>query len=144
MILAGRRLNDNMANYVASEIVRLMTGRRIHVKNSRVLIMGLTFKENCPDLRNSKVVDVVRELEKYGARVDVHDPWIDAAECKHEYGIRPVRTLKPHSYDAIVMAVAHRQFRELGLKKVRSYGKKVHVLYDIKYLFRGDEVDGRL
>ena len=144
MILAGRRLNDNMANYVASEIVRLMTSRRLHVKNSRILVMGLAFKENCPDLRNSKVVDVVRELEKYGAQVDVHDPWIDSAECKHEYGFRPVRTLKPRSYDAVVMAVAHRQFRELGLKKIRSYGKKSHVLYDIKYLFKGHEVDGRL
>jgi len=144
MILAGRRLNDNMANYVASEVVRLMTSRRIHVKGSRILIMGLTFKENCPDLRNSKVVDVVRELEKFGAKVDVYDPWIDAAECKHEYGIRPVRKLKDRHYDAVVMAVAHREFRELGLRKIRSYGKPGHVLYDIKYVFKGHEVDGRL
>jgi UDP-N-acetyl-D-galactosamine dehydrogenase len=144
MILAGRRLNDNMANYVASEIVRLMTDRRLHVKGSRILVMGLTFKENCPDLRNSKVVDVVRELEKFGAKVDVHDPWIDTAECVHEYGIRPTRTLKPRSYDAVVLAVAHREFRALGLKKIRSYGKRNHVLYDIKYLFKGHEVDGRL
>jgi UDP-N-acetyl-D-galactosamine dehydrogenase len=144
MILAGRRLNDNMALYVASEIVRLMTDRRLHVKGSRILVMGLTFKENCPDLRNSKVVDVVRELEKFGAKVDVHDPWIDTAECVHEYGIRPTRTLKPRSYDAVVLAVAHREFRALGLKKIRSYGKRNHVLYDIKYLFKGHEVDGRL
>jgi UDP-N-acetyl-D-galactosamine dehydrogenase len=144
MILAGRRLNDNMANYVASEVVRLMTSRRIHVKGSRILIMGLTFKENCPDLRNSKVVDVVRELEKFGAKVDVYDPWIDAAECKHEYGIRPVRKLKDRHYDAVVMAVAHKEFRELGLRKIRSYGKPGHVLYDIKYVFKDHEVDGRL
>ena len=144
MILAGRRLNDNMANYVASEIVRLMTSRRLHVKGSRILVMGLTFKENCPDLRNSKVVDVVRELEHFGAKVDVHDPWIDTAECVHEYGIRPTRSLKPRSYDAVVLAVAHREFRALGLKKIRSYGKRNHVLYDIKYLFKGHEVDGRL
>ena len=144
MILAGRRLNDNMATYVANEVVRLMTTKRIHVKGSRILIMGLTFKENCPDLRNSKVVDVVRELEKFGAKVDVHDPWIDSAECQHEYGIRPVKTVKEKSYDAVVLAVAHKEFRTLGLKKVRSYGKPVHVLYDIKYLFKGHEVDGRL
>src|SRR5882672_9773554 len=144
MILAGRRLNDNMSIYVAGEIIRLMTTRRIHVKNARILVMGLTFKENCPDLRNSKVVDVVRELEKYGAKVDVHDPWIDSAECKHEYGIRPVGKLKARHYHAIVMAVAHREFRELGLRKIRSYGKPGHVLYDIKYLFKGHEVDGRL
>jgi UDP-N-acetyl-D-galactosamine dehydrogenase len=144
MILAGRRLNDNMGLYVASEIMRLMTDRRRHVKGSRILVMGLTFKENCPDLRNSKVVDVVRELEKFGAKVDVHDPWIDTAECVHEYGIRPTRKLKPRRYDAIVLAVAHREFRALGLKKIRSYGKRNHVLYDIKYLFKGHEVDGRL
>ncbi len=144
MILAGRRLNDNMAIYVASEVVRLMTTKRIHVKGSRILVMGLTFKENCPDLRNSKVVDVVRELEKFGAKVDVHDPWIDSRECKHEYGIRPVGKLKARHYDAIVLAVAHREFRELGLRKIRSYGKSGHVLYDIKYLFKGHEVDGRL
>lgn len=144
MILAGRRLNDNMATYVANEVVRLMTTRRIHVKGSRILVMGLAFKENCPDLRNSKVVDVVHELEKFGAKVDVHDPWIDATECKHEYGFRPVGKLKDKHYDAIVMAVAHRQFRELGLRKIRRCGKAVHVLYDIKYLFKGHEVDGRL
>jgi UDP-N-acetyl-D-galactosamine dehydrogenase len=144
MILAGRRLNDNMAHYVAAEVVRLMTGRRIHVKGSRILIMGLTFKENCPDLRNSKVVDVVRELEKFGARVDVYDPWIDPAECRHEYGIRPVATPKARSYDAVVLAVAHREFRELGIRKIRQLGKPGHVLYDIKYLFKSREVDGRL
>ena len=144
MILAGRRLNDNMANYVAGEILRLMTGRRIHVKGSRILVMGLTFKENCPDLRNSKVVDVVRELEKFGAKVDVYDPWIDPAECRHEYGIRPIRTPKPRSYDAVVLAVAHREFRELGIRKIRAFGKPGHVLYDIKYLFKANQVDGRL
>jgi UDP-N-acetyl-D-galactosamine dehydrogenase len=144
MILAGRRLNDNMGNYVAGRVVKLLTDRRIHVKDARVLVMGLTFKENCPDLRNSKVVDVVRELQKYGARVDVHDPWVDAREARHEYGIRPVRELKRNSYDAIVMAVAHRQFRELGAEAVRRLGRRRHVLYDIKYVFPAAEVDGRL
>jgi UDP-N-acetyl-D-galactosamine dehydrogenase len=144
MILAGRRLNDNMGNYVAGQVVKLLTDRRIHVKGARVLIMGLAFKENCPDLRNSKVVDVVRELQKYGARVDVHDPWIDGREARHEYGIRPVRTLKRNTYDAIVMAVGHRQFREMGANAMRRLGRRNHVLYDIKYVFPAAEVDGRL
>jgi UDP-N-acetyl-D-galactosamine dehydrogenase len=111
MILAGRRLNDNMALHVANEVVRLMTHKRIHIRGARVLVLGLTFQENCPAFRNSKVVDVVRELEKYGAVVDVHDPWIDAAEARHEYGIKPVRTLREGHYDAAIVAVAHREFK---------------------------------
>jgi UDP-N-acetyl-D-galactosamine dehydrogenase len=144
MILAGRRLNDNMGSYVAGQIVKLMIDRRIPVKDARVLVMGLTFKENCPDLRNSKVVDVVRELQKYGAKVDCHDPWVDAREARHEYGIRPVRELKRNTYDAIVMAVAHRQFREQGTAAIRRLGRRNHVMYDIKYVFPAAEVDGRL
>jgi UDP-N-acetyl-D-galactosamine dehydrogenase len=144
MILAGRRINDNMALYVAQEIVKLMNARRIHVKGARVLVLGITFKENCPDIRNSKVVDVIRELEKYGAKVDVYDPWAESAECKHEYGIRPVRTLDRGKYDATVVAVAHREFRDLGIKGVRRLGRKNHVLYDIKQVFPAAEVDGRL
>src|SRR4029077_10998491 len=104
MILAGRRLNDNMALYVAQEITKLMTNRRIHVKGSRALVLGMTFKENCPDIRNSKVVDVVRELQKYGAKVDIYDPWADGAECKHEYGFRP--TPPPPPRNPYVPAVA--------------------------------------
>ena len=144
MILAGRRLNDNMGTYVAGRIVKLLTDRRIHVNGARVLVMGLTFKENCPDLRNSKVVDVVRELQKYGAQVECHDPWIDAREARHEYGIRPVRKLERNRYDAIVMAVAHRQFRDMGAEAIRRLGRRNHVLYDIKYVFPAAEVDGRL
>jgi UDP-N-acetyl-D-galactosamine dehydrogenase len=144
MILAGRRLNDNMGLYVASEILKLMTAKRIHVKGARVLVMGMTFKENCPDLRNSKVIDVVRELGKFGAKVDVHDPWVKPAEARHEYGIRPVATPRKGTYDAVVMAVAHRQFRELGVREVRRFAKKHHVLYDIKHVFRRAEADGRL
>ena len=144
MILAGRRLNDNMALYVAGEVARLMTQRRIHVKGSRVLVLGLTFKENCPDIRNSKVVDVVRELEKYGAKVDVHDPWVDAREARHEYGIRPVKAPKARSYDAVVLAVGHQQFKDLGASAVRRFGRRNAVVYDIKYLFSADQVDGRL
>jgi UDP-N-acetyl-D-glucosamine/UDP-N-acetyl-D-galactosamine dehydrogenase len=144
MILAGRRLNDNMALYVAGEVVKLMTRQRIHVNGARALVLGLTFKENCPDIRNSKVVDVVRELQKYGADVDVYDPWADTAEAKHEYGIRPVRSLKRGSYDVAVVAVAHNEFRELGAAGVRAMCRKNHVLYDIKHVFPAAEVDGRL
>ncbi len=144
MILAGRRLNDNMALYVAAEIARLMTSRRIHVKGAKVLVLGLTFKENCPDIRNSKVVDVVRELEKFGAQVDVHDPWVDSREAKHEYGIKPVKAPKARSYDAVVLAVSHQQFKDLGAAAVRRFGRKNAVVYDIKYLFKADQVDGRL
>ncbi len=144
MILAGRRLNDNMGLYVASEVFHRMTERRIHVKGGRILVMGLTFKEDCPDVRNTRVVDVVRELEKYGAKVDIYDPWVDADEAEHEYGLRPVKSLRKGAYDAIVMAVAHREFREMGLARIRALGKKTHVLYDIKYVFKADEVDGRL
>jgi UDP-N-acetyl-D-galactosamine dehydrogenase len=144
MILAGRRLNDNMALYVAGEVVKLMNSKRIHVNGSRVLVLGLTFKENCPDIRNSKVVDVVREFGKYGAEVDVYDPWADPAETQHEYGIRTVRKLVPGRYDAAVMAVAHDEFRQLGIKGVRRLCRKVHVVYDIKHVFKFGESDGRL
>ena len=144
MILAGRRLNDNMPIYVANEVVRRMTGRKIHVKGARVLVMGLAFKENCPDVRNSKAADVVKELEKFGAKVDVYDPWVDAGEAEHEYGIRPVKSVRKGCYDAIVMAVSHNQFRDMGLARVKALGKKDHVLYDIKYVFKADQVDGRL
>jgi UDP-N-acetyl-D-galactosamine dehydrogenase len=144
MILAGRRINDNMALYVAGQITQLMAAKRIHVKGARVLILGVTFKENTPDIRNSKVVDVVRELQKQGAHVDVFDPWANARECQHEYALRPVRTLPPRRYDVAVLAVAHREFRALGASGVRRLCKKNHVLYDIKHLFPAASVDGRL
>ena len=144
MILAGRRLNDNMALYVAGQIMHRMAGKRIHVKGARILVLGITFKENCPDVRNSKVVDVVRELTKHGARVDIHDPWADAAEFRHEYGLKLTRTVRPRHYDVAVMAVAHKEFRELGVKGVRRLCRKPHVLYDIKHLFPAAETDGRL
>jgi UDP-N-acetyl-D-glucosamine/UDP-N-acetyl-D-galactosamine dehydrogenase len=144
MILAGRRLNDNMALYVTGQITRLMATKRIHVKGARVLILGMTFKENCPDIRNSKVVDVVRELTSHGAKVDIYDPWANASECRHEYGLKTVRELRPGRYDVAVVAVAHRQFRELGARGVRRLCKKSHVLYDIKHVFPAAAVDGRL
>jgi UDP-N-acetyl-D-glucosamine/UDP-N-acetyl-D-galactosamine dehydrogenase len=144
MILAGRRLNDNMALHVAGQITQLMAARRIHVKGARVLMLGITFKENCPDIRNSKVVDVVRELQKQGAAVDIYDPWAARADCRHEYGLELVRHLKPGHYDVAVVAVAHRQFRELGARGVRRLCRRKHVLYDIKHVLPAAQVDGRL
>src|SRR5215831_2030547 len=144
MILSGRRINDNMAIYVAERVAQLMVKKRIHVNGSKILVLGLTFKENCPDLRNSKVADVVREFKKYGANVDVYDPWVDRHEAEHEYGIRPIKRPAQGEYDALVIAVAHNQFRKMGIDKVRAFAKKKHVLFDIKYVFRTDEVDGRL
>jgi UDP-N-acetyl-D-galactosamine dehydrogenase len=144
MILAGRRINDNMGIYVAECITELMIKKRIHVKGSRILMMGLTFKENCPDLRNSKVVDVIKELKKFGAKIDVYDPWVDSKEAEHEYGFKTIRSPSKGKYDAIVLAVAHKEFKEMGVNAIRAFAKKPHVLYDIKYLFDADEVDGRL
>src|SRR5882724_5205795 len=144
MILAGRRLNDNMALHVAAQITQLMAARRIHVNGARALVLGITFKENCPDIRNSKVVDVVRELQKQGAQVDIYDPWASRPECRHEYGLQPVRALKRGRYDVAIVAVAHRQFRELGARAVRRLCKTKHVLYDIKHVFPAAAVDGRL
>jgi UDP-N-acetyl-D-glucosamine/UDP-N-acetyl-D-galactosamine dehydrogenase len=144
MILAGRRLNDNMALYVAGQITKLMASKRIHVNGSRALVLGVTFKENCPDIRNSKVVDVVRELQKNGAEVDIYDPWADNAELKHEYGLKVTRTLASRRYDVAVVAVAHKAFKEMGAEGVRKLCKKSHVLYDIKQVFPASQVDGRL
>jgi UDP-N-acetyl-D-galactosamine dehydrogenase len=144
MILAGRRLNDNMGSYVVGQIVKLMVQKRIHARDANILIMGLTFKENCPDLRNTRVIDIIEEFQDYGANVHVYDPWVDKDEAVHEYGIRPIEGPETGKYDAIVMAVKHRQFTEMGLDKVRALGADNHVLYDIKYIFPSSDVDGRL
>ena len=144
MILSGRRINDNMANYVASRVIKNMIARNIPPLNSRVLVLGLTFKENCPDVRNTKVVDIVRELQSYGAIVDVHDPWADPTEAEREYGIVPVEIPESGAYDVVVIAVAHNQFRELGENGIRAYGRKGAVVYDVKYLLPKDASDDRL
>ncbi len=144
MILAGRRVNDGMGAYVAERVVKLMTKKRITVVDSKVLIMGFTFKENCPDLRNTRVIDILEEFKDYHAQVDVYDPWINRDEAKHEYGITPVSNVTPNSYDAIILAVSHKQFIEMGLEKIRALGKINSVLFDVKYLFPADAVDGRL
>ncbi|HEY8033840.1 MAG TPA: UDP binding domain-containing protein, partial [Methylocella sp.] len=143
IILAGRRLNDGMGAYVASQLVKALIKRRIHVEGAHILIMGLTFKENCPDLRNTRVIDIVRELADYNATVDVHDPWVSADEAQHEYGLALVEQPERGAYDAIVLAVAHDQFRELGAS-VRDFGKERHVLYDLKYVLGAAQSDLRL
>ena len=144
MILAGRRLNDSMGSYVADRVSKMMTRKRIHVVGANVLILGLAFKENCPDLRNTRVVDVIREFENYNCSVEVHDPWIHEQEARHEYSIVPVSKPEKGRYDAIVLAVGHRQFKEMGVEAIRSFGKPSHILFDIKYIFPPDQVDGRL
>jgi len=144
VILSGRQINDGMGGFIAERVIKMLTRRRIHVVGAHVLILGLAFKENCPDLRNTRVIDIVEELTHYHARVDVHDPWVDATEAQREYGIELVQQLEPARYDAIIVAVAHQQFRELGVDAIRRLGKTEHVLYDIKSLFPGDDVDGRL
>ena len=145
IILAGRRLNDSMGSYVASQLVKRMTKEGIPVKGARVLVMGLTFKENTPDLRNTRVVDIIAELEEYGISVDVHDPWVDAGEAREHYGVELVAEPAAGAYDGIILAVAHRQFRELDAKQLRAFGKEEgHVLYDLKYVLPADAADLRL
>lgn len=144
MILAGRRVNDGMGSYVASRVVKLMTQRRIHVVGSRILILGLTFKENCPDLRNTRVMDIITELRSYHAQVDIHDPWADPKEAAEEYGVTLAATLNKGYYDAIIVAVAHQQFAELNAEGIRALGKPGSILYDVKHLLPKEAVDGRL
>jgi UDP-N-acetyl-D-galactosamine dehydrogenase len=144
IILAGRRLNDSMGAYVVTQLVKAMTRRRLQVDGARVLIMGLTFKENCPDLRNTRVVDIIQELKEYKVQTDVFDPWADSAQAQHEYGFTPVQNPELGAYDAIVLAVAHDQFKSMGAKAIRAYGKSEHVLYDLKYLLPVDASDLRL
>jgi UDP-N-acetyl-D-galactosamine dehydrogenase len=144
IILAGRRLNDGMGAYVVAQLVKAMTRKRIHVDGARVLVMGLTFKENCPDLRNTRVIDVVAELKDYNCVVDVCDPWAAADEAQQEHGISLVAEPEPGTYDAIILAVAHHQFKGMGEAAIRSLGARTHVLYDLKYLLPAKASDLRL
>ncbi len=144
VILAGRRINDSMGRYVVSQLVKAMIKRQIGVAGAKVLVLGLTFKENCPDIRNTKVVDIIEELKEYDIAADVYDPWINAAEAEHEYGITPVTAPAPASYDAVILAVAHQQFKELGAEGIRAFGKANHVLYDLKYVLSATDSDVRL
>lgn len=144
IILAGRRLNDAMAEYVAGRVIKLMIRRNIQPSGSRVLMLGLTFKENCPDVRNTKVADIFKELVSFGCKVDVYDPWCSPSEAEHEYGISPVAAPERGSYDAIVIAVAHKQFVELGAKGIRAFANPNAVVFDIKHVLSKDQSDGRL
>ena len=147
IILAGRRLNDSMGEYVVTQLVKTMIKKRIQVEGAKVLILGLSFKENCPDVRNTKVIDIVHELKEYNIDVDVYDPWVDAEEAQQEYGISPINdsaNLESNSYDGIILAVAHNQFVKMGVEQIRSLGKSNHVLYDLKYLFNSELSDIRL
>ena len=144
IILAGRRINDSMGGYVAEQVVKLMTRKRIHVVDANILILGLTFKEDCPDLRNTRVIDIVREFAQYNAKVDIYDPWINADQAFHEYGINLIGEPEEGRYDAVILAVAHTSFKDMGLAKLRALGKQTCVLYDVKYLFPACDTDGRL
>ncbi len=144
IILAGRRLNDSMGAYVATQLVKAMLKRKIQVDGARVLVMGLSFKENCPDIRNTKIVDILAELKEYNIAVDVYDPWVDVAEAQHEYSIDLIKQPKNGQYDAIVLAVAHEQFKQLTADEIRRFGRESHVLYDLKYILAQDQSDIRL
>ena len=144
VILAGRRINDGMGAYVAGQMVKAMLRRRIQVEGARVLILGLAFKENCPDLRNTKVIDVVAELKDYGISVDVYDPWVDSDEAEREYSLRPVEQASHGGYDGVILAVAHQEFTELGAEGIRAFGRAAHVLYDLKHILPTNASDLRL
>jgi UDP-N-acetyl-D-galactosamine dehydrogenase len=144
MILAGRRLNDGMAAHVVSQLVKRMLKQCIQVEGSRVLVMGLTFKENCPDLRNTKVVDIVSELGEYGIRVDITDPWCSTLDASEEYGLSLIKELASNHYDAVILAVSHNEFKAMGVEAIRKFGKENHVLYDLKYVLPKESVDMRL
>ncbi len=144
IILAGRRLNDSMGTYVVTQLVKGMIQKRIQVEGAKVLVLGLSFKENCPDIRNTKIIDIVTELNEYHMDVDVYDPWVDVQEAEHEYGITPVQSVKTDTYDAIILAVAHDQFKAMGAVEIRALGKEQHVLYDLKYVLDATESDIRL
>jgi UDP-N-acetyl-D-glucosamine/UDP-N-acetyl-D-galactosamine dehydrogenase len=144
VILSGRRINDGMGSHVAQRVIRMMLQRRVHVAQSNVLVLGLAFKENCPDLRNTRVTDVIRELRTYDAHVDVYDPWVDADEARHEYDLNLLPEVASGKYDAIILAVAHRQFVALGAQGMRAYGKPGCILFDVKQVLAKDDCDDRL
>lgn len=144
VILAGRRTNDGMGPHVAGQVVRLMIRKGINPVRARVLVLGLAFKENCPDLRNTRVIDIVHALQRDNVQVDVHDPWVDAEEASSEYGIDLVAEPGAGAYDAVIVAVAHDEFRSLGADGIRAFGKSQSILYDVKYVLPRKSVDGRL
>ena len=140
----GRRLNDSMGVYVVSKFIEAMKQKSIQIKNSKILILGLTFKENCPDLRNSGVINVVNELKKSNCNLDLYDPWANSEEAQNIYDIKPINNLIPNSYDGIILSVAHNEFKNMGSKFISKLGKKSHVIYDLKYIFSKEETNLRL
>ncbi|MFH7809334.1 MULTISPECIES: Vi polysaccharide biosynthesis UDP-N-acetylglucosamine C-6 dehydrogenase TviB [unclassified Acinetobacter] len=144
IILAGRRLNDGMGAYVVTQLVKSMVKKKIQVEGAKVLVLGLSFKENCPDIRNTRIIDIVKELEEYHIDVDVYDPWVSPIEAESEYAISPVQSLNQQTYDAVILAVAHQQFKVMGADAIRALGKESHVLYDLKYVLDQSESDLRL
>ncbi|WP_367110531.1 Vi polysaccharide biosynthesis UDP-N-acetylglucosamine C-6 dehydrogenase TviB [uncultured Psychrobacter sp.] len=144
IILAGRRLNDGMGEYVTTQLIKTMIKKRIQVEGARVLILGLSFKENCPDVRNTKIIDIVHELEEYNIEVDIYDPWVDNEEAQREYNVTPIDKPQSQHYDGIILAVAHSEFTDMGIDNIRALGKDKHVLYDLKYVFDKEEADIRL
>jgi UDP-N-acetyl-D-glucosamine/UDP-N-acetyl-D-galactosamine dehydrogenase len=144
IILSGRRINDNMGGYVVGQLIKKMVKQRIQIENANILVMGLTFKENCPDLRNTKVIDIINGLKGYNVNVDVYDPWVIPEDAIKEYSVRPVQSPIAGKYDAIVIAVAHHEFKEMGAKELRKLGKEKHVLYDLKYILNSSDADMRL
>ena len=144
IILAARRLNDRMGEYVATQLIKEMVKQRIQVVDSKILVMGLSFKENCPDIRNTKIVDMVKALKEYDLDIDIYDPWVDVAEAEHEYGLVPIQSLEPKQYDAIVIAVAHDQFIQMSIDDFKTLGKNNYVLYDLKYVMDKEHSDIRL
>lgn len=144
MILAGRRLNDNMGPYVVDQVSRLMINKRIHLVDADILIMGLAFKENCPDIRNSRVIDLIAGFNKFNCNVHIYDPWVDKSDAKKEYDIDLIDNPQTTKYDAIIIAVGHNEFKQMSLNEIKSFGKEKFVLYDVKYLYEQNEVDGRL
>lgn len=144
VILSGRRVNNAMGAFVADSVVKMMTKRKSQVVDARVLIMGLTFKENCPDLRNTGVIDIIEEMKTYNTLVDIYDPWADPAEAHHEYGLSLINNPEKNTYDAIIICVAHNQFKELGAQGIRALGKTNHVLFDVKHVLPKSDVDARL
>ena len=144
MILSGRRINDNMSRHIAEKVLRLMTQKKIQVVDSNILVMGLTFKENCPDIRNTKVTDVIADLDSFHANIDIYDPWADASEVEHEYGLTLTETPKAGQYDAVIITVGHSEIKAMGIEAIRKLCKTNHVIFDVKYLFDKNDVDDRL
>ena len=144
IILAGRRINDSMGGFIAGAVIKLMARHKIHLVDANILVMGLAFKENCPDLRNTRVVDIIRELETYHACVQVYDPWVDPDEAQREYGMSMVSTPESNHYDAIILCVGHDQFKSMGAESIRALGKPQHVLFDVKHVLPRHLVDARL